>query len=117
MDALLKAESIPALLAAVIVILCVNSLRGFVEFLWNLRKEKDSASEGAIKELTDAVRLNTEAAKHLDGRLQRVEKIFNVLPKMKLDLRRLFTAMKTVAGDEWTEIREEIMSMKDDSEL
>lgn len=91
------------------VLLTLMVLLKVAEFLWNLREKKESMSEAAIKNLTQAVEANTKATQHLDGRLQFLEKSLSELPKFKTDIRRFYAAIKEVAGDKWPRIRDEIM--------
>lgn len=72
-------------------------------------KQKESASEATTKELIKAVRENTEVTKHLDNRIQHLERSIGDLPKLKLDVRRFYTAVKSVAGDKWPAIHDELM--------
>lgn len=79
------------------------------EFLWKLKEKKDSASESAIEELTKVVRESTLATQALDTKIQTLEHTLSELPKLKLDMKRFFIAVKTVAGEQWPEIRREMM--------
>ncbi len=114
MEPLLEAKSIPALLVFIAVFLCANFLKGVIEFLWQLNEKKDSASEAAIKELTEVVKHNTTATEHLDRRLSELEKLLAELPKFKTDLKRMFNAVKIISGDKWMQIKEKIMNEDDD---
>lgn len=97
------------LLASICVILALQVLIKVGEFLWNLKEKKDSASEAAVKELTATMLKNTEAIKLLDQKLGKIEGIISEIPKFKLDVRRMFSAVKILAGEKWTNIRKEIM--------
>lgn len=108
MNDLLKTESIPALLISIVVFLCASFIRSIVEFLWKIQKKKESASESAIKELTDVVKKNTQATEHLDQRLCDVEGTFSELPKLKQDMRKFYLAVKLLSGDKWAQIRKDI---------
>lgn len=109
MQELLETKNIPALLTLIAVFLCASFVRGTIQFLWKFKEKKDSASEAAIKELTDAIRSGTQAIQHLDERTVKLENTLAILPKMKLDLRRVFSAVKLIAKDDWSKIRESIM--------
>lgn len=99
-------------IGGVCVLLTLHILVQVGKFVWSLKKEKESLSESAIKQLTTAVQANTSATQHLDQRLGHLEKSISDLPKFKTDIRRFYAAIKEVAGDKWPRIRDEIM--KDD---
>lgn len=79
------------------------------EFLWKLKERKESLSDAAVRELTKAVVANTSAVHGLDLRLQNLEHAVSDLPKFKADIRRLYAAVREVAGEGWTRIRDEIL--------
>lgn len=89
-------------IAGICIMLTLMVLIEVGKFLWNVREKKDSLSDTAIKELTEAV-------KHLDVRICEFEKTISDLPKFKVDMRRFYAAIKEVAGERWPTIREEIM--------
>lgn len=89
-------------IAGVCILLTLQSLMKMAEFLWGLREKKDSVSEAAIKELTLAMEANTKEI-HL------LKTAVGELPKFKKDVRRFYTAIKTLAGDEWPDIRKELL--------
>lgn len=105
----LDTESAPALLASIVVILAAQLLFRVIEFLWGFYKKKDELSEKSIEKLTAAMNTNTEAVKGLETRIKDVEQHISAMPKFKQDQRRLFTAVKIMAGDEWPAIRKVIM--------
>jgi hypothetical protein len=96
MEALFETKSIPALLTLIAVFMCASFIRGCFEIFIKLKKEKESASEAAILALTEEVKRNTLAMEHLDD-------------KLSLDIRRMFSALKLLAGDRWQQIRKDIM--------
>lgn len=93
--------------AGICLLLTIFVLVRVGEFLWSLREKKDSASEESIKNLTAAVQANTAA-------IEKINLLLSDLPKMRLDLRRSFGALKNLAGDKWPQIRE---GMKEDEQL
>ncbi len=101
-------DGVAGLLVSICVLLSLQLVFRTGMFLWALREKKESASENAIKELTAVVRLNTVATEHLDARLGEIENTLSELPKFKLDMRRMFTAIKLIAGEKWPQIRKEI---------
>lgn len=96
-------------LAGICILLTISILVKVGEFLWKLREKKESASDEAVKSLILAVNKNTFAIEHLEGKFQGLEKTLSEFPKIKVDLRRYFQAMKLVSGDQWPEIRKQIM--------
>lgn len=82
MDALLDSHyGLPA----ICVLLSLQILFRTAEFLWGIVKKKNEISEKSIGELTASIQ------------------------KLSLDLRRVFAAVKIIAGDDWKEIRKAIM--------
>lgn len=114
MAELLETKSVPMLLILVVVFLCAGLIKGIIEFLWKIKQEKDSVSETVIKELTRTIHENTMATQHLDKRLSEVEQTFSELPKLKMDMRKFYAAVKILSGDKWSDIRRE---MEEDAKL
>lgn len=94
---------------AICVLLALNLVARVGEFLWKLKEKKDSATEKGIESLTLAVNLNTKAAEDLKDRIIALEGAVGDVTKVKLDIRRAFFAIKAIAGDNWPEIRKEMM--------
>jgi uncharacterized coiled-coil protein SlyX len=92
--------------AGVCIVLLLLVLMKVGEFLWKMKEKKESLSEKAIERLSHAVVENTAAIKHLEMSL-------GELPKFKTDIRRFYAALKILAGDEWVQIRKEIMEEGD----
>ena len=112
MDKLIAAFSqsgVSGLLVAVCVLLTFNVLGKVAFFLWNLKLSRDKISEESIKRLTEAMASNTVTTQKNTEEIARLEQALAEIPKLKLDLRRAFSAIKEVAGDEWPKIRKEIM--------
>lgn len=99
----------PTLLATIAAVLCLHLLMKMGEFMWAFLKTKNDASEETISNLTKALKLNTLSIDKLELRLSNIDKEISALPKYKLDIRRMFAAVKTLAGDEWVDIRKQIM--------
>lgn len=97
------------LLQSIAAILFLTLFMKMVEFIVTILKKKSELSEKSIADLTSALRVNTAAVEKLDARIAAAEKTMAELPKLKLDLRRLFTAVKRISGDDWEKIRKEIM--------
>lgn len=116
MDKLLDLkDNVPGSLVGICVILTLHLFFKIVEFLQQMQRKKESANDQAIKDLTKAVQENTQATEKLGLRLNEIEKLITELPKLKLDLRRFYSAIKLVAGDKWPQIRDEIL--KDEEAL
>lgn len=96
-------------IGGICVLLTIMVLLEVGKFLWAIQAKKASLSEQAVLDLTKAVQANTVATQFLEQRLQHLEISMSELPKLKLDLRRFYTAIKTIAGDKWPNIRDEIM--------
>lgn len=96
-------------IGGVCVLLTVMVLLKVGEFLWALREKKESSSEIALQNLTEAVQNNTVATQLMDHRLASLEHAISEFPKFKTDLRRFYAAIKEIAGDKWPAIRDEIV--------
>lgn len=106
-------QGIPTLLASIVVVMGLHLLFKVGEFLWEMLKKKTEVSEKSIENLTGALQKTTEAVRRLDDRLVEIEKDLSQMPKIRLDLRRMFSAIKHLAGENWKEIREIIMEDQD----
>ncbi len=102
-------HGIPTLLASIAVILALNLFAKIGEFLWGFVKKKAEISEQSIEKLTAALQVNTQAVQNLDHLIAEGEQTISEIPKFKQGLRRLFVAVKHIAGDEWTDVRKIIM--------
>lgn len=91
------------------VVLTLSLFFRVFEFVWALKKKEAQASEKATVANTEAVRGLTVAVQLLEHRLQSLEAARGEIPKLKNDLRRSFSALKTLAGDRWGAIRDDIM--------
>ena len=97
------ANGLAGLLASVCVLLALQLLFKVGEFLWNMKREKDKVSETTVAKLVEAVR-------DLECEIKKATTAVSELPKLKLDLRRLYLAAKILAGDRWPEVRDEFMN-------
>lgn len=95
-------EGIEVLLLSIVVLMAFYICLRLIEFFWKQYTSKSEKTDEAIKKLTRAVEENTKSLKSLDGHISE-------FPKLKTDLNRLYTATKMLAGDQWPQIREEIM--------
>lgn len=92
----------------VVIMLAIHLLVKVGEFLWGLKEKKESASEQAVLELTKAVEDLTDSSKLLDVRIRSLESSLSELPKIKVDIRRFYTAVKIMSGEKWPDIRKQI---------
>lgn len=99
--------------AGVCVLLTILVLWKVFEFVWKMyterAKEKTVLSDETVKKLTAAVEESTKASQQLEARLKHLEQSAADFPKLKLDVRRFYAAIKEVAGDRWPAIRDEIL--------
>lgn len=109
MNAIDKDNGIAGLLTSIAVILSLHLVMRVGSFLWGLKVEKDRLSEQTVKDLVKSVGENTTAVDDLRLEVKRFEAAVAEIPKLKLDLRRLYAALKIIAGEEWPNIRKEIM--------
>lgn len=97
------------------VLLTLSILVRVGEFIVKLNRKKEELSESAVVNLTNALKLNTEAMSDLERRLEKIEGFAADLPKLKNDVRRFYSALKIIAAEKWPQVRDEIM--KDDFTL
>ena len=99
--------------AGVCILLTIMILGKAGEFVWKVyaerTKEKTSLTESTVQKLTEAVQQSTVASQQLEARLKHLEQSASDFPKLKLDVRRFYAAIKEVAGDRWPAIRDEIL--------
>ncbi len=98
------------LLAGLIVVLCFHLLIVIGKFLFELARKKNESAERQNQELAAALKSCTETMTRLDSRITAIERDLNEVLKFKIDFRKLFAAVKFIAGDKWAEARE---AMKD----
>lgn len=103
-----KEHGMSGLLASIAVILALHLVVRVGKFLWDMKVEKEKLSERTVKDLVSTVEDNTKTVEQLSHELRKVEAALADIPKIKLDLRRLYSAIKIVAGDDWPAIRAEI---------
>lgn len=102
-------NGITGLLASVCVLMSFQFLLKLGEFIWKLKKEKDQLSEQGVAKLAQSMESNTAAIQHLESQLKSLQSTMAEIPKVKIDMKRLFSAVKALAGDEWPRIRKEII--------
>lgn len=103
-----KENGMAGLLASIAVILALHLVVRVGKLLWDMKTEKEKLSEKTVKDLVDSVEHNTKTVEQLSHELRKVEAALADIPKLKLDLRRLYAAIKIIAGEDWPAIRTEI---------
>lgn len=106
---LLHAETLPGLLAALTVVSTLRLLSHISAYLWNLRQRKDRKIERALETLAVALRQN-------NARLKTLELTLATAARVKVDVRRLYSIVKILAGDDWQEIREQVLRDEETSD-
>lgn len=96
---------VPALLASIIIVLCLQLILRVGSFVWEILQKKNEVSEKSIAKLTDALQTNTVAVEKLQNELAQIKNEIATLPQLRLDIKRAFVALKLMAGEEWEEIR------------
>jgi hypothetical protein len=91
------------------VVLACFMLFEVVKFIFEQLKKKNELSEKSIESLTNALQSNTLMMSRLEARISEAERNLAELPKFKLDVRRVFTAVRLLAGENWDDIRKVIM--------
>lgn len=99
--------------AALCILITIYILFRVFTFVWQIKKEKDKLSEESVKKLAQAMEQNTAELHELRAQIQSLESTFAEFPKFKLDMRRLFFAVKSIAGEKWPAIRAEMMQETD----
>lgn len=109
MEKLLESGSVGGLLAGVVVLLALQLFAKIGEVVLKSREKKDEITESGIEKLSAALQQNTFASEKLEHRMKAVEHSISDVTKMKLDMGRLYTAVKLIAGDRWPAMRKIIM--------
>lgn len=110
MEKLLESDKgVTVLLAGLVIVLCFHLLLRFGSFLYEIFRKKTESSERNVENLTTALRITSEGLSKLETRMTVIERDLNEVLKFKQDFRRLFTAVKAIAGDRWPEIRKNIV--------
>lgn len=107
----LSSNGIAGLLVGLCVLISLNLFTKVGAFLWNMKQSKDKLTEEGVARLTRAVGVNTLTTEKNTQQIAELQKALTEIPKIKLDLRRSFAAMKILAGERWQEIRKDIMEV------
>lgn len=103
---LLHAETLPQVLAALTLVSTLRLLSHVFSYLWGLRQRKDRRIERALETLAVALRQN-------NARLKTLELTLATAARVKVDVKRLYAIVKILAGDDWQEIREQVLRDED----
>lgn len=87
--------------AGVCVMFTILILVEVAKFYVRHRQQRESTLEDTIKALT-------KATVSLENRLGAIEKSTSDVPKLREDLRKFYSAIKTIAGDKWPQIRDDL---------
>lgn len=110
MDKLLNTDqNLLSVLMGIVLMMSLNFLLNLGKVAWDFIRKKNEVSESNVKDLIKSMDSNTRAVEKLEHKMVGVERNLSELPKLKEDLRRLFSAIKVVAGEDWPDIRKEIM--------
>lgn len=95
--------------AGICVLLTIFILLKVGEIFWSAREKKESLTDETLKEFSEALQENTFELKNLTFRFSELELMVGEFPKIKTDMRKFYNALRFVAGDKWSKIREEIL--------
>lgn len=102
-------HGIPTLLASIAVVLALHLVFKLGEFVWKLSQKDSEKNLQSLQKLIAALESNSKEVEKLSCSMKEIEKDLAEMPKFKLDLRRVFTAVKLLSGDRWQKIRDDIM--------
>lgn len=91
--------------AGVCVMLCLLFLLKVLEIWMRAKDRKEELADKSLQDLTFAARDLTAQIKCVNDKMVLME---STIKKFDLDLRRLYAALKLIAGDNWTDISEKI---------
>ena len=98
-------HGVTVLLASIVIVLCFQFIAKIGEIIWDVFRKKGEMSEKIITEMSMALRANTEAVRELRVQLSVIDQELTEMKKFKVDARRLFAAVKVIAGPKWAEVR------------
>lgn len=116
MEKLIETQGIYGLLSGIIVISALHLIAKLGSFVFDLLKKKNEVTEKtlenlkiSIDNLCTALATNVSAVHSLEERMRSAEQELRRLDEFKIDIRRLFGAIKEISGDNWPEIKKTIM--------
>lgn len=85
------------LLAGLIIIVALHLVKDLAKMAWEAFKKKDEKTDLAV-----------QAIGKVEHRIAMVERDMNEVLKFRNDFKRLFEAIKILAGDKWPEVSKKI---------
>lgn len=106
MEGLIDSQhGLATLLASLVIILSLHLFLQLAKIVWALLKTKSTTLETNVSNLAKAIEQNTIAYQKLELRLSKLEIDLSTLPKVKIDLRRIFNVIRYLAGKDWQKFR------------
>ncbi len=96
---------------AIVVMLALHLVMRIVQFLFDILKKKNEQAEKNVTEISLALQQNTGAVRELRIQMGILERELGEIHKFKIDTKRLFSAVKIMAGPKWSQVRK---AMEDD---
>lgn len=117
MEHLIDGQSGPtSLIAGLVIVLAIQVILKVGEFIFRLFEKKEELKEATIQNLKISIdnlctnlAMNIEATHRLEERMRTVEGGVTEVANMKTNVRKAFAALKFLAGDEWPQIKKEVL--------
>lgn len=97
------------LLAGLVILLALHFIKKVAEWTFDNFKKKQELTDRHIEHLISAISLNTEALHRVEHRLSELEKELSSVSRLRLEVSRIFAAVKILGGDRWGTIWESIV--------
>lgn len=68
-------------------------------------RKKSEASDSKVQQISDALNLNTSANNELRLKLEILQVSIGDINRLKVDIQKLFSVVKIIAGKRWPEVR------------
>lgn len=94
------------LLISVIVMLGLNLFVWMCKFIYNVLRQRSAASIKSLNELKDKLQEAIIAMNGLQMRIKELEDELKGFHKLKDDMKRMKLVIKTIAKDQWNDIKE-----------
>lgn len=104
-------QGIPFLLTGIVILLAMNLLVVIGRFLFELFRKKTEHGDSQIVEIKATLVTTTGIVNQLKGQIDGLESDLKEIRKYRIDMQKLFYAIKTMAGKRWPEVRK---AMEDD---
>lgn len=105
--AISEGQSASTLLLTIVIILGFHLIFAVFRFLWGEYQEKDKKKSKDIKSLSETVTENTRALVKLENELNQLGESVSEMNTIKSDISRMFTILKSMAGEKWPEVRDD----------